>query len=206
MPKAAEVVEASAATIRGRIVDGTLPPGTRLVERALAEELAVSRVPVREALRALVAEGFATVRPTGGVTVRTYSETEIAELVEVNAELERLIVMRLAGSGDATAIGILERALATTERALAAGRTRAAVVANSGFHRALVAAGAGSIAAELAATLGPRIDWLMQQHADPAAIHAEHCDLVAAVVAGDERRAGRLARAHADTTRAARRP
>lgn len=43
--------------IRLRIIDGRVPPGARLVERTLAADLGVSRVPVREALRDLVAEG-----------------------------------------------------------------------------------------------------------------------------------------------------
>ncbi|WP_460605212.1 GntR family transcriptional regulator [Jatrophihabitans fulvus] len=198
-----DTVDETAAAIRGRIVSGVWAPGDRLVERTLAAELDVSRVPVREALRQLVAEGFASVRTTGGVSVRRYSDAEVAELVEANRELERLIVMRLARSRDAARLAVLEAAIAVTERALARGRPGAAVAANAAFHEALVRAGEGYIAAELAATLGPRIAWLMRQHAEPAPIHAEHRALVEAIAAGDARRAGRLARAHAATTLAA---
>lgn len=61
-------------TLRGLIVDGRLTPGQRLVERTLASELGLSRVPVREALQILVAEGFAAERPTGGVVVRQHAD------------------------------------------------------------------------------------------------------------------------------------
>jgi DNA-binding GntR family transcriptional regulator len=69
--------------IRRRIVDGRVPPGARLVERNLAAELGVSGVPVREALRDLVAEGYAVNRATRGIAVRSYPEPEIDELFEI---------------------------------------------------------------------------------------------------------------------------
>lgn len=62
--------------IRGRIVGGTVSTGARLVKRNLAVELGVSRVPVREALRDLVAEQYAVDRATRGIAVRDYPDAE----------------------------------------------------------------------------------------------------------------------------------
>ena len=58
-------------TVRQRIVDGTLSPGSRLVADGLARELDVSPVPVREALRRLEAEGFVDYELNVGARVRT---------------------------------------------------------------------------------------------------------------------------------------
>ncbi|WP_146058487.1 GntR family transcriptional regulator, partial [Streptomyces sp. FM008] len=55
--------------VRQRIVDRRYPQGARLVEREVAEELRMSRVPVREALRALVGEGLLELLPHSGVRV-----------------------------------------------------------------------------------------------------------------------------------------
>ena len=52
--------ERVAAVLRDQIIDGARAPGSRLVERDIAAEMAVSRIPVRDALRLLVAEGLVT--------------------------------------------------------------------------------------------------------------------------------------------------
>src|SRR5437868_1625874 len=61
-----------------------------LVEGRLSEELGVSRMPVREALRQLAAEGLVTIEPRRGASVTQYTEDQIRELVEVRATLEGL--------------------------------------------------------------------------------------------------------------------
>src|SRR3954466_14937071 len=79
-----------ADAIRERILAGDFEPGERLAEERLSEELGVSRMPVREALRALAAEGIVTLGRRRGASVTTYSEQQIRELVEVRATLESL--------------------------------------------------------------------------------------------------------------------
>ncbi len=74
--------------IRGQILDGRLKPGARLVEDRLSAELGVSRVPVREALRSLSAEGLVRLEPHRGATVVEVTPEMVAELVEVRALLE----------------------------------------------------------------------------------------------------------------------
>ena len=81
--------------VRKRIVDGSLPPGSRLVADALARELDVSPVPVREALRRLEAEGFVDYELNVGARVRTLDEHSWSETLEAIAALDGYVT-RLA--------------------------------------------------------------------------------------------------------------
>lgn len=74
--------------VRRGIVEGRYAPGTRLIEQRVAEELDVSRTPVREAVRRLESEGLVVVERNRGAHVRPLSEQEIADLYEVRARLE----------------------------------------------------------------------------------------------------------------------
>ena len=74
--------------LRERILRGDYPDGEPLRQDALADELGVSRIPVREALRQLEAEGLVTFHPHRGAVVASLSLDEIAELFELRAEIE----------------------------------------------------------------------------------------------------------------------
>ena len=177
---------------------GAHAPGSRLVERTIAAELGVSRIPVREALQSLVAEGFAVDRVTRGIAVRTYDPAEIAELAEVGAALERVLIgsMPLDEGGLARLCAVLEEA----KSAIDADDVPAAVAANGRFHDVLATLGEGTIAHEVFATVAERRRWLLAQHSDPAPIHAEHVDLYEALAAGDRARAQQIAEDHAKIT------
>jgi DNA-binding GntR family transcriptional regulator len=76
--------------LRERILNLDLAPGTRLHEAELAAELAVSRTPLREALRMLLAEDLVEQLPTGGMLVRPLDLQDMRELYAVRAALEGL--------------------------------------------------------------------------------------------------------------------
>lgn len=100
-----------------RICNGQLVPGARLVERQLCAELAVSRTPVREALRRLTAEGLVESRPRRGVVVSQLSPQELREVFEVGVVLESFcasLAARNAGGQPIPALRVLvdEMALA----------------------------------------------------------------------------------------------
>jgi DNA-binding GntR family transcriptional regulator len=79
-----------ALTIEEAIVSGELAPGTVLRQEQLSERFAVSRTPIREALRRLAALGLVSFVPNRGVRVRTLSREELREAFLVRAELESL--------------------------------------------------------------------------------------------------------------------
>lgn len=83
---------ASAVTVRLRdmIIEGTLPAGTRLNERVLCEQLAVSRTPLREAFKVLAGEGLIELLPNRGAQVAELSIADIEQTFEVLGALEGL--------------------------------------------------------------------------------------------------------------------
>ena len=84
-------------SIRERILDGTYPSGHRLVLGLVASELAVSPVPVREAIRRLEAEGLVHVRRNAGAKVASVDATEYRQVIEVLALLEASATALAAG-------------------------------------------------------------------------------------------------------------
>ena len=76
--------------LKDAIVNGKLKPGERLMEQQVAEELGVSRTPVREAIRKLEIEGFIIIIPRKGAYVSDISLKDIAQVFEVRAAMEAL--------------------------------------------------------------------------------------------------------------------
>lgn len=77
-------------TLREAIISGQLSPGERMMEVQLAEEMGVSRTPVREAIRKLELEGFVVMIPRKGAYVAGISYKDIADVFEIRAALESL--------------------------------------------------------------------------------------------------------------------
>lgn len=77
-------------TLREAIINATLKPGERLMEIQMAEEMGVSRTPVREAIRKLELEGFVVMIPRKGAYVAGISMKDIADVFEIRAAMEGL--------------------------------------------------------------------------------------------------------------------
>lgn len=76
------------AFIRDRIINGSIQGGAKLNPVSIAEELGISRMPVREALVQLDAEGLVTIRPNRGAVVTPLTADDVEELFEIRAALE----------------------------------------------------------------------------------------------------------------------
>ena len=83
--------------IKAFIQRGDLAPGAFLAERQLAEQLGMSKTPVRAALVRLEAEGFITISPQQGILIRDLTVAEIADQYEIRTALETYVVRTLAG-------------------------------------------------------------------------------------------------------------
>ncbi len=79
---------ATADELRRRILDGEFPAGMQLRQDALAAEFQMSRIPIREALVQLEAEGLVTIQPHRGAVVSSLSPAEIAELFDLRVLIE----------------------------------------------------------------------------------------------------------------------
>ena len=88
------VVTMTLEALRERILRGDYPEGAPLRQDAIAVEFGVSRIPVREALRQLEAEGLVTISPHQGATVSTLSIDEVRELFELRALIESDLLRR----------------------------------------------------------------------------------------------------------------
>lgn len=86
--KRQSVPEAVAASLRGRILAGEFKDGEQLRQEAIANEYEVSRMPVREALRQLEAEGLVRLQTHKGAIVTALSPKEVAELFDLRVLLE----------------------------------------------------------------------------------------------------------------------
>ncbi len=84
-------------TLKQQILEDRYPPGSALAERRLAEELGMSKTPVKAALERLELEGYITIAPQQFVRVRELELSDISEQYEIRTALETYIVRRLAG-------------------------------------------------------------------------------------------------------------
>lgn len=188
--------------IRDRVVSGELAPGSRLVERRLAEQLRVSRVPVREALRALEREGFVEERPTGGMVVTQPSDDDLDTLFEVRSALEEILCRRLVRVLDAEGLERLEAVVQRASTALDAGDVATAVEANASFHEALLEQAGSRILTSVIEPVGGLMRWMLNQHDDARAMNAEHAVILDALRDRDADRAIGAFRDHLESSRA----
>ena len=76
--------------LKMQILKGAIIPGTRMMEGELAEEMGVSRTPIREAIRKLEKEGLVTIAPRRGAYASMISTEDMVEILEVRQDLEGL--------------------------------------------------------------------------------------------------------------------
>ena len=107
-------------TLREAIASGRLKPGQRLMELQLAEDLGVSRTPVREAIRQLELEGLVVMVPRKGAYVAELSLRDMAEVFEMRAALDGLAAALAAERITEEEIDFLERCLLEISDAIAA--------------------------------------------------------------------------------------
>ena len=79
-------------TLRQAILKGELKPGERLMEMQLANQLGVSRTPIREAIRKLELEGLVLMIPRRGAVVAKITEKDLRDVLEVRTSLEKLAI------------------------------------------------------------------------------------------------------------------
>lgn len=182
--------------IRDQILDGVRAPGSKLVERDLAVELGVSRVPVRDALKALVTEGLVTPRPRTWAVVREFTPADVADLNEVRSALEVLTFRLAANRRTREGLELLRSVLDSEMEAAHRGDLVHARRAAADFHETVTSLAGNELLHEIGGLLRSRIRWLLLQHEDIEGVADEHQALYEAIAERDVARVSSLILAH----------
>lgn len=171
------------------ILLGEIAAGERLNEALLAEQLGVSRGPVREAARSLEREGLVEAVANEGVYVRRLSLEDGLELYDLRAMIAGYLCETLAGCADASIKADLQAFLVRMDDAIARDDEAEYFELNLAFHDCIASAAKAPRAHALYAALGKEVRLLrLKVLSGDAALrqsNREHGRIVAAIVAGD---------------------
>jgi DNA-binding GntR family transcriptional regulator len=189
-------------TLAEMIASGSLKPGGHLVESELAEQLGVSRQPIREALQRLAVDGWVELRPAYGAYVHVPTSEEVAQLLGVRAALEAYSAREAAQHATADGMARLRELYDAGMAALSADDENGLVAANADLHAYIVQMSGNKVLAELIAQVERRVRWYYTPIARPRGKDAwrEHEGLIQALGDGDADLAERLMRAHTERT------
>ncbi|MBC2868901.1 GntR family transcriptional regulator [Streptomyces mexicanus] len=193
--------------IRDDIVAGVHERGSRLTEEVLARRYGVSRVPVREALRTLEAEGFVVIRRHAGACVAEPTEREAADLLEMRLLLEPLAAARAAQRRTEAHLKVLRGLVRLGQERAAQGGGEELRALGGWFHETLAQACGSPALIAVLTQLRLKISWMYEAGApaDPVTSWAEHAAVVDAVRRGDGGRARAVTALHTERANAAHR-
>jgi DNA-binding GntR family transcriptional regulator len=194
---APDLVEQVYRRLLDAISEGTLAPGQRITQEDIADQLAVSRQPVLQALRLLKKDGFVQDAPGRGVLVSPLDPDATLKVYQVRGALDALAA-RLAAAHRIC----LDPALVARGRKAARGRdVRAMIDADLAFHDAIYVASGNPLIADTAHQhwrhLRRVMGAVLQQSRQREAVWDEHEAIARAIAAGDGESAARLMEGHA---------
>jgi DNA-binding GntR family transcriptional regulator len=184
-------------TLREAILQGHLKPGEKIDQDLVADELDVSRTPIREALRVLESEGFVDIRPHRGAYVSTVTQKDIQEIYEVRALIEAEMVRQVTPMIPDAVLDQLEQSLEEAQTEEGAGYVASDVT----LHDAIAALVRNELLKEILDSLNRRIIRVrrfaqLQPGYHLQESHQEHCAIVQAMRKRDRDRAAKLMARH----------
>lgn len=187
--------------LREAITTGLLRPGDRLLQEELAERLGVSRMPIREALSRLEAEGLVVIHPYRGAVVAGLSSAELREIYEIRIALETLAVrVGVAQLGDAT-LDEMRKLLEAMDKET---DSTAWLSLNTKFHTLLYQSSGRTLLLEHIENLRNKSDRFLRLFASQrnrtSQAQREHWALFNALEQGDADRASYLLQEHLEST------
>jgi DNA-binding GntR family transcriptional regulator len=196
----ASVVDQVYSAIRDRITDGSLQRGARIHQEDLADELGVSRTPVREALRRLAAEGLVEMRTNRGARVADVGQDDMHAAYEARLVIEPGAARLAAQEAPSEPLARMRAALSAQRRAIP--NVRRSFEANREFHLALVQATGNEFLIQFVerlwvARIGEVIYERQSETPERMGLDAdEHEQILQAIESGNGRRAETLTRRH----------
>jgi DNA-binding GntR family transcriptional regulator len=186
--------------LRRAILHGPIAPGTVLVQEELAEQLGISRTPVRDALDRLASEGLVTRSAGGRVQVATLSLEELGDKYAVRCVLEGLALRRAAQNMPADALAHLGQLVEEMRQAVADHDPQAVTAVGSAFHDTIIDACGNHYLRQLLINLNDSIRRYRHIAVDlpgrAAETLREHEEIYDALIRGDVETADRCMQAH----------
>lgn len=199
-PKRITAVDRVRLALADEIVRGVIGPGVPLDEASIAQRFAVSRTPVREAIRQLEAIGFAEARPHRGAVVPLFTPEKLNEIFLVMSELEALCARVAAEAATTADKAALRKAHEACRDAAHEGDVALYYDLNIKFHETVYAIGHNGFLAEV--TIGVRNRVAPFRRAQFQSLGRlvrsveEHEAVVSAILAGDAEAAAAAMREH----------
>ena len=189
-------------TLRKAILTGQLKPGERLMEVHLANQLGVSRTPIREAIRKLELEGLVIMIPRRGAEVARITEKSLRDVLEVRRALDALSVELACDRITQEDTNRLLEACAVFERAVREGDASVIASADVALHDIIVEATGNKRLQQLVNNLSEQMYRFRFVYIKEESRHdnliAEHREIYEAIVSRDKKRAAEAARLHID--------
>lgn len=200
MDPLAPLSEQAYTLLKGRLMRGEIAPRSLLREAELARQLGMSRTPVREALRRLLAEGFLRAVPQGGFVSVELTREDLMSIYPVRGVLEGLAARLAARNANRVDLARLEELADAMERSYLGGDDAQLAKLNSQFHDAVAQASHNRYLQAMLANIrdvfeGYRPYALIHPGRRDSA-HAEHCKLLTALKMRDEAAAAEIAEEH----------
>ena len=188
--------------IADEIIAGRLAPGARLDEQSLADRFGVSRSPIRDALRQLAATRLVDYVAHRGFSVAAVDSSELKGLFEAAGEVEALCAKWCALRSDAAARKHLQFVHEQSGRALKSRDVKAYARFNDELHQLIYSGAHNNVMSEIAHNLRQRLSPFRSRvfftaHNRMLASHAEHSELISAIVHQDGARAAAAMQEHA---------
>ena len=187
------------------IIYGVLPPGHHLVESRLAQQLGVSRIPLREALQRLSQDGWVDLRPRQGAFVHRPTIKEVDDVFAVRTLVEAEAARLAAHNATDESVQKLRDLLQQGAETVGSDDERALLRANESFHAQVTEMADNRALTDIAELFGKRIRWYFATVVTVRSPHSweEHSELMDAIAALDPQLAADVMRRHIDQTRKA---
>ncbi|MBL7064581.1 MAG: GntR family transcriptional regulator [Anaerolineae bacterium] len=175
-----------ATSLREAILNGFFERGEKIDQDLIAEQLKVSRTPVREALKSLEFEGFVEIRPHYGAFIPVVTPRDVREVYEVRALLEAEVVRQVTPVISEAVLDEIERSQAESLAELDAGNTTKHFESDIHFHQTLLDLVENPLIKEILDGLTNRISMVRRLAQSRPGLHLpesldEHCSIIRAV-------------------------
>ncbi|QSX09677.1 GntR family transcriptional regulator [Alkalibacter rhizosphaerae] len=191
-------------TMREAIVNGDFKPGQRLMEVQLAEQMGVSRTPVREAIRKLELEGLVIMVPRKGAYVAGLSSEDVKEVLEIRAVLEGLAASLAAKNAGEEEVSTLREIVDKFKQAASDQDVVKLIHFDSEFHDVMYRASKNKKLIQLISSLREQVQRFRVAYftkiKNTEILIAEHNELLEAIANNDSEKARIVAETHIATT------